>query len=63
MATSLKHPKQPTFIYDITKSWEEVITKKPVWLSNKFPKLPTQKKYQFLGFDLISPIITKLKNY
>lgn len=54
---SLKHPKQPVFIYDIEKPWEEVIRKKPVWLSNKFPKLPSQKKYKFLGFDLISPII------
>lgn len=49
-------PKQPPLIYEIEKSWEEVISKPPVWLSNKFPPLPTEAKYEFLGHKLISPI-------
>ncbi len=62
MTTSLSDPKdfidpnQPPLIYDIKKSWEEVISKPPVWLSNKFPPLPKEKKYSFLGHKLISPI-------
>ena len=55
--TNLRHPKQPQFIYDITLPWEEVISKKPIWKSGKFPPLPKQKKYSFLGQKLISPII------
>lgn len=47
---------QPPLIYEIEKSWEEVISKPPVWLSNKFPPLPSQAKYEFLGHKLISPI-------
>ncbi|MBI2599515.1 hypothetical protein HYW43_01175 [Candidatus Daviesbacteria bacterium] len=49
-------PNQPTLIYEIEKSWEEVISKPPVWLSNKFPPIPTEAKYEFLGHKLISPI-------
>lgn len=49
-------PNQPPFIYEISKSWEEVIAKPPVWLSNKFPPLSREKKYSFLGHKLISPI-------
>lgn len=49
-------PKQPPFIYDINSPWEEVIEKPPIWLSGKFPPLPKEKKYQFLGYNLISPI-------
>jgi hypothetical protein len=54
---NLVDPKQPQFIYDITLPWEEVISKKPIWKSGKFPPLPKQKKYSFLGQKLISPII------
>ncbi len=57
MANILRHPKQPEFIYDITLPWEEVISKKPIWKSGKFPPLPKQKKYTFLGKKLISPIV------
>lgn len=49
-------PKQPPLIYDIHSPWEEVIEKPPIWLSNKFPPYPREKKYQFLGYNLISPI-------
>lgn len=52
----LIHPKQPTFIYNTKKSWEKVIEEKPIWLSGKFPPLPKEKKYKFLGYKLISPI-------
>ncbi|MEK7616456.1 MAG: hypothetical protein AAB414_00170 [Patescibacteria group bacterium] len=48
--------KQPLFVYDITKKWEEVVKKGPIWLSNKFPPLPKDKKYSFLGYKLISPV-------
>lgn len=47
---------QPTFIYDTKKSWEQVVSKKPIWLSGKFPPLPKEKKYSLLGHKLISPI-------
>lgn len=56
-AGNLRAKDQPTFIYDINKQWEKVVSKKPVWKSNNFPKLPKEKKYKFLGHDLISPII------
>lgn len=52
----LTDPNQPTFIYDINKPWEKVVASEPNWLSGKFPPLPKEKKYSFLGFDLISPI-------
>ena len=52
----LVDPKQPTFIYDIHKPWEEVVQNEPIWLSGKFPEHPKEKKYKFLGFDLVSPI-------
>lgn len=55
-ANYYRHPKQPTFIYDIKKPWERVIKNNPIWLSGKFPSLPKQEKYQFLGRKLISPI-------
>jgi dihydroorotate dehydrogenase (NAD+) catalytic subunit len=54
-SNSYIHPEQPTFIYDITKPWEEVVKEDPIWLSQKFPPLP--KLYNFLGKQLISPII------
>ena len=54
---NLRHPKQSEFIYDITLPWEEVISKKPIWKSGKFPPLPKQKKYSFLGKRLVSPIV------
>ena len=41
---------------EIEKTWEEVIKEPPIWLSNKFPPLPKEKKYEFLGKKLISPI-------
>lgn len=47
---------QPTFIYDTKKSWEKVVEEGPIWLSKKFPPLPKEKKYKFLGHKLISPI-------
>lgn len=50
------HPKQPTFIYNTKKIWEKVIKEQPLWLSRKFPPLPKEKKYKFLGYNLISPI-------
>lgn len=50
------HPNQPTFIYNTKKSWEKVIEEKPIWLSGKFPPLPKEKKYKFLGHRLITPI-------
>lgn len=53
---ALTHPKQPTFVYDITKPWEEVVKDSPIWLSKKYPPLPKEKKYSFLGHKLISPI-------
>lgn len=55
-ASYYTHLNQPPLIYKIEKSWEEVISKPPVWLSNKFPPLPTETKYEFLGHKLISPI-------
>lgn len=57
MANTYHHPQQPEFIYDITIPWEEVIAKKPIWKSGKFPPLPKQKKYSFLGKKLVSPIV------
>lgn len=53
---NLISPAQPTFVYNIKKSWEEVVQKGPIWKSNKFPTLPKEKKYSFLGHRLISPI-------
>lgn len=55
-ASYYRDPKQPPLVYEIEKSWEEVISKPPVWLSNKFPPIPTEAKYEFLGHKLISPI-------
>ncbi len=55
-ASYFQDPKQPPLIYDIKKSWEKVISKPPIWLSNKFPALPKEKKFKFLGNKLISPI-------
>lgn len=52
----LTSPKQPTLIYDIHKTWEYVISHKPNWKSGKFPPLPKETKYRFLGHELISPI-------
>lgn len=49
-------PKQPPLIYDLHSPWEQVIEKSPIWLSNKFPPYPREKKYKFLGYNLISPI-------
>ncbi len=49
-------PNQPPFIYPIEKPWEEVIKAPPIWKSGKFPPLPKEKKYSFLGQNLISPI-------
>ncbi len=49
-------PNQPPFIYPIETPWEEVIKAPPLWNSGKFPSLPKEKKYRFLGRDLISPI-------
>lgn len=49
-------PKQPPLIYDINSAWEEVIEKPPIWLSGKFPPYPREKKYKFLGYNLVSPI-------
>ncbi len=54
---TLKAVDQPTFIYNIKKPWEEVVKSPPIWKSNKFPVLPKNKKYSFLGKNLISPII------
>ncbi|MBI2601006.1 hypothetical protein HYW42_03570 [Candidatus Daviesbacteria bacterium] len=51
-----RHPEQPSLIYNIKAPWEKVISKPPVWLSNKFPPLSAQKKFKFLGHRLISPI-------
>lgn len=56
MLDKFTHPKQPSFIYDIHKSWEYVIKNKPLWKSGKFPPLPKERKYKFLGQNLISPI-------
>lgn len=50
------HPNQPVFVYDIHKPWEQVVQQGPVWKSGKFPPLPKEKKYKFLGQKLISPI-------
>lgn len=50
---SLKHPKQPQFLYDLTTPWEDMVKQNPNWLGT-FP--PKQKLYKFLGYDLISPI-------
>src|SRR3989344_4661781 len=47
---------QPVFVYDIHKSWEQVVQGGPIWKSGKFPPLPKEKKYQFLGQRLVSPI-------
>ncbi|MBI2334722.1 hypothetical protein HYU96_02875 [Candidatus Daviesbacteria bacterium] len=47
---------QPVFVYDIHKSWEQNIKEGPIWKSGKFPPLPQEKKYQFLGQRLVSPI-------
>lgn len=51
----LNHATQPPFIYDISRSWEEVVSHPPIWKSNKFP--PRPQLYKFLGQNLISPII------
>lgn len=53
---SLIAKNQPIFIYDIHKSWEQVVQDGPIWKSGKFPPLPKEKKYKFLGQKLISPI-------
>lgn len=50
-------PQQPPLIYDIKKSWEDIVQKAPIWKSGKFPPLSKEKKYSFLGKKLISPII------
>lgn len=50
------HPRQPVFVYDIHKSWEQVVKEGPIWKSGKFPSYPKDKKYNFLGQKLISPI-------
>lgn len=55
-AEELVDPKQPDLIYDIQKSWEEVIKSPPNWVSGKFPPLLKERKCKFLGYDLISPI-------
>lgn len=55
-AEELVDPKQPDLIYDITKPWEEVIKGSPNWVSGKFPPLPKEKKFKFLGYEFISPI-------
>ncbi|HBQ51034.1 TPA: hypothetical protein DD690_03565 [Candidatus Daviesbacteria bacterium] len=47
---------QPVFVYDIHKSWEQVVKEGPIWKSGKFPPLSKEKKYKFLGQKLISPI-------
>jgi len=47
---------QPVFVYDIRKPWEQVVKNGPIWKSGKFPPLPSEKKYKFLGQKLISPI-------
>ncbi len=44
---------QPT--YDISKSWEENYEQGPQF-DGSYPPLPTEKKWKFLGFDLISPL-------
>lgn len=51
-----RNPEQPVFVYDIHKSWEQVVQNGPVWKSGKFPPLSKEKKYKFLGQKLISPI-------
>jgi dihydroorotate dehydrogenase (NAD+) catalytic subunit len=61
-AEALKDPSQPTLIYDIQKPWEQVITEEPIWLSGKFPELPKEKKYNFLGHEIISPIAISAGN-
>lgn len=53
---SLIAKNQPIFIYDIHKNWEQVVKEGPIWKSSKFPPLPKEKKYKFLGHELISPI-------
>lgn len=61
--TKLPNPKefvdknQPPLIYDIKSPWEKVVKAPPVWKSGKFPPLPKEKKYSFLGKKLISPIV------
>lgn len=50
-------PNQPPFIYDVKKTWEDIIKKPPIWKSGKFPLLIKEAKYKFLGHNLISPII------
>ena len=53
---NLVHPKQPLFVYDIKKRWEEVVQSGPTWLSKKYPPHSSEKKYSFLGHKLFSPI-------
>lgn len=53
---SLIAKNQPIFVYDIHKSWEQVVKDGPIWKSGKFPPFPSEKKYKFLGQRLISPI-------
>lgn len=50
MYTTVTHPT-----YDIHKSWEENYEIGPRF-DGSIPPLPTQRKWKFLGFDLISPL-------
>lgn len=52
----LRHPDQPTLIYDISKPWEDVVAKPPIWLG-EFPPIPTEKKFTLFGEPTISPMI------
>lgn len=53
---TLRHPDQATLIYDIFVSWEQNIADGPKWLGG-YPPVPTlEKRYPFLGHDLVSPI-------
>lgn len=47
------HAAAPT--YDIHKSWEENYRDGPQF-SSPIPPLPKERKWKFLGFDLISPL-------
>lgn len=57
MKSNFVSPSQPPLIYDIKKPWEDIVKKAPIWKSGKFPSLPKEKKYSFLGKKLISPIV------
>ena len=50
-----RHPDQPTLVYDIHDSWENNVKKGPMWKGG-FPPIPKEKRYNFLGLELISPI-------